>query len=230
MHLCFTCTGKTTQSKDREIKKKAFSAFWLSCSGNPRNLGARMCIDRSGALQAAAGFANSSSSSSSCTEPRGRTRHHQPPLKKGRRKHSVVTLPQSGSSTSTALECRQTGGPRDLVSAVLGLRFLAWLRTGPSLTCQQVLFKAVSRRMVFRDISSCEQCLDWPCCIQSFADLFYLQLPAGDHGAPGFGLGRHTFTVPETCPAAAWHSGSAQDLHPDGQTEATPPFVLIITI
>lgn len=82
MHLCFTCTGKTTQSKDREIKKKAFSAFWLSCSGNPRNLGARICIDRSGALQAAAGFANSSSSSS-CTEPKGRTRHHQPPLKKG---------------------------------------------------------------------------------------------------------------------------------------------------
>lgn len=81
MHLCFTCTGKKPQSKDQEIKKKAFSAFWLSCSGNPRNLGARMCIDRSGVLQAAAGFA-SSSPSSSCTEPRRRTQH-QPPLKKG---------------------------------------------------------------------------------------------------------------------------------------------------
>lgn len=97
--------AKNTRREDREIKKKAFSAFWLSCSGNPRNLGARMCIDRSGALQAAAGLA-SSSPSSRCIRPRGRMRHHQPPLKKrgDKIKHGAVTLPQSSSSTRTPLK------------------------------------------------------------------------------------------------------------------------------
>lgn len=74
---------------------------------------------------------------------------------------------------------------------------------------QQVLFKAVSCCIVFRVIV-CAWLMHAAYRMQSFTDLFYPQLGPGDRRAPGFGLGWHTFTVPDTCPAVCpkWkHSG-----------------------
>ena len=143
------------QSEDQEIKKKAFSAFWPCCSENRRNLGARMCIDRSGVLQAAASVA-SSSPSSSCTEPRGKTQHHLPPLKKqqwNEARHGYPTTERLLNKHSSRKPALQTG-LTDLLSATSRLRFWSCVRRGPSLTCQQVLFTTVSGRIVFRVIPS----------------------------------------------------------------------------
>lgn len=130
-----------TQNADREIKRKAFSAFCLSCSGNPRNLEARMCTGRSGVLQAAAVFASSSSSSFFLPEAKRENATSSAPFKKGMMKWSTTWLCHCRAAPQQAQLLKASpanGGLRDSVSAMLGLRFLAWVRRDPS------LFKAVS--------------------------------------------------------------------------------------
>lgn len=130
-----------TQSADWEIKKKAFSAFWLSCPGNPRNLEARMCIGRPGVLQAAAVFASSSSSSFLLPQVKRENATSSASFKKGMMKWSTAWLHHCRAAPPQAQLLKAStanGGPRDSVSVMLGLRFLAWVRRGPS------LFKAVS--------------------------------------------------------------------------------------
>lgn len=121
VHLSFTCTGKNTQKIKR--LQKFFSAFWSGCTENPRNLRARMCIDKSRAHQATASIA--SLSPFSCIKPNRRTRH-QPPLKK----KGAVQLPCCRAAPQAQLSRVSTvnHGLKDLVSAGPGLRFLVWGR------------------------------------------------------------------------------------------------------
>lgn len=98
-------------------------------------------------------------------------------------KHSLVTLPQSSSSASTALEsqcCKQ--GTEGFGFCHAGVEVSGLWKEGSfphvpagSLQSCELPHRFQSHLVLY------QYYLDWPGCVQSFAGLFHLQLSPGDH-------------------------------------------------